>query len=222
MELRSRGQNAVVLGKLEVGNGNDEATGTKGVYERRKRKSKRRQVSSGRVFTYVARSRIRLFLRRLRQDSKAIPVLEFLLVAIFLVKCFSIIRGRFSTESVVFKPNTVFLKEMGFQKVYFTSKYPDYGGLKMDFYEDNSAQRQIHRDFELLRRDYRLPSVSRDDDLLDYYDLDDDYERGQNVAGSGDDSGRQCRRTREHRIDFRNCNTIHEQHLVESGINFLG
>lgn len=93
----------------------------------------------------------------------------------------------------------------------------DFGGLYLDFFEDADAKRQIFHNFTEEDTEYRLPDESLDDDLDGYYYFDDDQLRSDYI-----DSKETCRRIPEHRVDFQNCNTYHEQDLIESGITFLG
>lgn len=93
----------------------------------------------------------------------------------------------------------------------------DFGGLYIDFFEEDDAKRQILHNFTEEDTEYRLPDEEFDDDLDGYYYFDDDKLRSEYINPK-----KACRRIPEHRVNFQNCNTYHEQELIESGVTFLG
>lgn len=249
MELRSRGQ---TLTNLEVERGNVEVpSGIAADFKRQRRKVKKSKprkgkTAIGRILKNIAKTKLRRSLRIIQRNPNFSQVFTFVVAATAILLClvevvslflkpksadfssnngFDLTTGLFVPKQIIFNPSIVFLTEQqGVKKSINGGRYADYGGLKFEFFEGGGTiQRQIYRDPNNLNHEYRSPEKERDDDFEDYYDFDDDLERGLHVAGGSiDHIQRRCRRTSEHRIDLQNCNNFHEQNLLELGIKFVG
>jgi len=103
-------------------------------------------------------------------------------------------------------------------------QFIDYGGLDMSFFEEDNSKRQIFVDYGELNTDYRDVDVTpHDDDIDTYFAFDDDVERNEFADRKQDDHGDlQCRRVKEHRINYQNCNSVHELALLDMNVHFLG
>jgi hypothetical protein len=101
----------------------------------------------------------------------------------------------------------------------------EFGGLNLDFFEDEDSTRQIKRDYELLQtdfRDYNAKETTKDDGVDTYYAFDDDMLRNEFIKDRlEEEQGASCRRVAEHRLNFQNCNTFHETPLLESHVQYI-
>jgi hypothetical protein len=98
-------------------------------------------------------------------------------------------------------------------------RYQDYGGLEI---LNIGRKRQISDLYYLSESDFRHPEQSRDDDGNDaYYAFDDDYLKGAQEMLDENQSKKICRRTRAHRLNFQNCNTIFELELLSNHLKYL-
>ena len=104
---------------------------------------------------------------------------------------------------------------------------PDYAGLDFDFFEEDSAERNIVRDSELFETPvHRDSDASLDDDMTDAYYYDDDYLRGLETAYGADrekDEHKRCRKVSEHELSFPNCNDFHQLDRLDplTGLRYL-
>jgi hypothetical protein len=102
--------------------------------------------------------------------------------------------------------------------------YIDYGGLELSFFEEPTAHRQIIVDYGDYKTEYRdLDNTPPDDDQDAYFAFDDDIIRNEFADRKQDEHGDlQCRRIKEHRINYQTCNNVHELALLDMNVHFLG
>lgn len=95
-------------------------------------------------------------------------------------------------------------------EVYYS---PDFGRLKLDFYDEPVDHRIILRDLKMKETRFRHPDQEMDDDVDFYYYFDDDELRGLRNNYDEDEKHNydiHCRRVSDHRLNFPNCNQFHE------------
>ena len=128
------------------------------------------------------------------------------------------VRKLSSSDDVVTSPPQLGDKEID------EWQFIDYGGLDMSFFEEEDSKRQIFVDYGELNGDYRDVDVTpHDDDVDTYFAFDDDVTRNEFADRKQDDHGDlQCRRIKEHRINYQNCNSVHELALLDMNVHFLG
>jgi hypothetical protein len=241
--LRARGKptSSALTDDIESATNRKERLNGKGNGKQRKRKARQKLQTLAQI---RRRAATRKFWQYLRNFSRSPPPLLFVTLLMFLFSTFLLYlkmqgipisnQGRFLTTEFFSRPKSIaFTKEFASpnQIILFPDEpLPDsddessdsldvdeFGNLTIAFFQEESARRQIERDFSLLGNSYRLPDKSRDDDLDGYYNFDDDYERGRYVSHHG-----RCRRISEHRINLQNCNSFHELELLSMKVKFLG
>ena len=126
------------------------------------------------------------------------------------------------SSATVCKKNVLTFNESFFEIDVMKSgmeRYYDYGGLEI---QKMGRKRQISDSDYLSASNFRPPGKSRDDDGNDaYLAFDDDYLRGTEGTLNKNPLGKVCRRTRNHRLNFQNCNTIFETDLLQNHAKYL-
>jgi hypothetical protein len=189
-KVRSRGSQSAARSEEDIEGGNASTSRSTKDGRRLKRRGGRKQSLIAGVFKKVAKSKLRRYLRLIQRNPQQAWKVTVGMISMALLACLvltiliylEVERTQFS-EQGYFKAATLSRpSEIIFNNIPTTiddefwvpiadianndkEEDWDYGGLFIDFFEEDNGARQIYHDFTLEDTEYRFPDADRDDDL---------------------------------------------------------
>jgi hypothetical protein len=189
-EFRSRGSQSAARSEEDIEGGNASISRSAKDGRRPKRRGGRKQSLIAGAFKKVARAKLRRYLRLIQRNPQQTWKLTIGMISMALLACLVLtiliylkVERTQSSEQAYFKAATLSRpSEIIFNNVPTATKDKfwlpiagianrdeeqdlDYGGLFIDFFEEDAGVRQIYHNFTLEDCVYRFPDSSRDDDL---------------------------------------------------------
>lgn len=187
-DVRSRGGQFAAKTDDDVEGGNTSIPLPTKDGKRPKRRGSRKQSPIAGFLGKVGRAKLRRYLRLIQRNPRQTWKLTVGMLVIALVAClvltvliyFEVERDQFSEKgdskaAALSRPSEIIFNNipttiddefwLPIEGIEEKEEEWDYGGLSIDFFEEDTGARQLYHDYSLENASYRLPDASRDDDL---------------------------------------------------------